>query len=51
MSPFRAEKTTKISAFKAKNNAQTTSEHPQKNYEKVEKMTFLALKMVKVILP
>ena len=50
MSPFRAEKTTKISAFKAKKNAQTTSENPQKKYEKVEKRTFLALKMVKVIL-
>ena len=50
MSLFRAEKTNKISAFKAKKNAQKISEHPQKKYEKVEKTTFLALKKVKVIL-
>ena len=50
MSPFQAEKTTKISASMTIKNAQTTSECLQKKFEKVEKTTFLALKMVKVIL-
>ena len=51
MSPFRAKKTTKISASKAINNAQTTSECLQKKFEKVKKTIFLlALKMVKMIL-
>ena len=50
MSPFRTENTPKISVFMVKNDAQTTSECLQKKFEKVEKTTFLALKMVKMIL-
>ena len=37
-------------SFKAKNDAQITSEHPQKNFQKVQKTGFLTLKMVKVTL-
>ena len=36
--------------FKAKNNTQITYEHLQNNFQKVQKMTFLAPKMVKMAL-
>ena len=51
ISTFRAENTPKNEPFKAKNNAQTTSEHPQNNFQKVQKTTFLAPKMVKSRVP
>merc|ERR1712212_549929 len=51
ISTFRAENTPKSEAFKAKNNAQTTSEHLQNNFQKVQKTTFLAPKMVKSRVP
>ena len=38
-------------ACKAKNNAQTTSEQLQNNFQKVKKTTFLTLKMVKSRIP
>ena len=41
----------KFGHFKAINNAQTTSEHPQNNFQKVQKTGFLTLKMVKMTLP
>ena len=47
ISTFGAENTPKIGPFKTENNAQTTSEHPQNNFQKVKKTTFLAHKMVK----
>ena len=37
-------------AFKAQNDAQTTSEQLQTNFQKVKKTTFLAPKMVKMTL-
>ena len=36
--------------FRAENNAQTTSEQLQTNFQKVQKTTFLAPKMVKMTL-
>ena len=50
ISTFRAENTAKSGHFKAENNAQTTSEHLQNNFQKVQKTTFLTLKMVKMTL-
>jgi len=50
ISTFRAENTPKSVPLKAKNNAQTTSEQPQTNFQKVRKKTFLAPKMVKITL-
>ena len=50
ISTFRAENTAKSGHFKAENNAQTTSEHLQTNFQKVQKTTFLAPKMVKMTL-
>ena len=50
LSTFRAENTPKSRPFKAKNNAYTTSEHLQNNFQKVQKTTFLTLKMVKMTL-
>ena len=50
ISTFRAENTPKSSSFKAKNNAPITSEQLQNNFQKVQKTTFLAPKMVKMIL-
>ena len=47
--PYRPRLVT--SAFKAKNNAQTTSEQLQTNFQKVQKTTFLAPKMVKSRVP
>ena len=51
ISTFRAENTPKSEAFKAKNNALTTSEQLQTNFQKVQKTTFLALKMAKSRVP
>ena len=51
ISTFRAENTPKKEPFKAKNNAQTTSEQLQTNFQKVQKTTFLAPKMVKSRVP
>ena len=48
ISTFRAESTPKSTSFKAKNNAQTTSEHLQNNFQKPQKTGFLAPKMVKM---
>ena len=48
ISTFRAENTAKRGHFKAENNAQTTSEHLQNNFQKPQKKTFLTLKMVKM---
>ena len=50
ISPFRAENTSQSVAFKAKNDTQTTSELLQNNFQKVQKTTFLAPKMVKMTL-
>ena len=50
MSTFQAENTSKSGPFKVKNNAQTTSELLQTNFQKVQKTTFLTLKMVKMTL-
>ena len=50
-STFRAENTPKNESFKAENNAQTASEHPQKNIQKVQKTTFLATKIFKLRVP
>ena len=50
ISTFCAEDTPKSGPFKAKNNAQTTSEHLQNNFQKVQKTTFLGPKMVKMTL-
>ena len=47
---FRAENTLKSASFKAKNNAETTSEHLQTNFQNVQKTTFLGTKMVKMTL-
>ena len=41
ISTFRAENTHKSRPFKAENNAQTTSEQLENNFEKAQKMTFL----------
>ena len=51
ISTFRTENTPKSGAFKAKNNALTTSEQLQTNFQKVQKTTFLALKMAKSRVP
>ena len=51
ISTFRAENTPKSMSFKAKNNAQTTSEQLQTNFQKVKKTTFLAPKMAKSRVP
>ena len=48
---FRAENTPKSGPFKAKNNAQTTSEQLQTNFQKVKKTYFLAPKLVKSRIP
>ena len=48
MSTFRAKETPKSLLFKAKNNAQTTSEQPQTNFQKVQKTGFMTLKIVKM---
>ena len=40
ISTFRAENTPKSEASKGKNNAQTTSEHLQNNFQKVKKNDF-----------
>ena len=50
ISTFRAENKAKSGHFKAENNAQTTSEQLQNNFQKVQKTTFLTLKMVKMTL-
>ena len=50
ISTFQAKNTHKGGSFKAKNNAQIASEHLQNNFQKVQKMTFLAPKMVKMAL-
>ena len=50
ISTYGAGNKPKIWPFNAKNNAQTTSEHPQKNFQKVQKTDFLTLKMVKITL-
>ena len=44
-------KTLKSGPSKAKDNAQTTSEHLQTNFQKVKKTTFLAPKMAKSRVP
>ena len=49
-STFRAENTSESVAFKAKNDAQTTSEPLQTNFQKVQKTGFLTLKMGKMTL-
>ena len=51
ISTFRAKNTFKIRSFKAKNNSQTTSEQLQNNFQKVQKTTFFAPKMVKSRVP
>ena len=51
ISTFRAENTAKSGHFKAKNNAQTTSEHLQNNFQKVQETTFLTQKLVKILVP
>jgi len=51
ISTFQAENTPKSGPFKTKNNAQTTSEQLQTNFQKVQKTTFLAPKMVKSRVP
>ena len=53
ISTFRAENISESVAFKAKNgknDAQTTSEQLQTNYQKVQKTGFLTQKMVKMTL-
>ena len=45
ISTFRAKNTTKSTSLKVKNNRQTTSEHLQTNFQKVQKTTFLARKI------
>ena len=50
ISTFHAKTTGKSGTFKAENNAQSTSEQHQNNFQKVQKTTFLALKMVKMTL-
>ena len=50
LSTFRAENTPKSWPFKAKNNAQTTSEELQTNFQNVQKTAFLGPKMVKITL-
>ena len=51
ISTFRPKNTLKSGGFKAKNNAQTTSEQLQTNFQKVQKTTFLAPNMVKSRVP
>ena len=48
ISTFQAKNTRKSKPFKVKNNAETTSEQLQINFQKVKKTTFLAAKMVKL---
>ena len=50
ISPFWPENLTQIGNFKAKNNAQTTSEQLQSNFQKPPKKSFLTLEMVKMTL-
>ena len=50
ISTFWAENTSDSWAFKAKNDAQTTSELLQTNFQKVQKTGFFTLKMVKMTL-
>ena len=50
ISTFRAENTPKSRAFKVKNNALTTSEQLQTNFQKPQKMSFKTLEMVKMTL-
>ena len=50
ISTFRAENTYKKGTFKAKNNAQTTSEKLLTNFQKAQTTGFLTLKMVKITL-
>ena len=50
ISAFRVKSTPKSVTFKAKNNAQTTSEQLQTNFQNVQKTTFLGPKMVKMTL-
>ena len=50
ISTFRAKNTPESWSFKAQNDAQITSEHPQNNFQKVQKTGFLTLKMVKMTL-
>ena len=45
---FRAKNTPKSDLFKVKNIAQTTSEQPQTNFQKVRKTTFLTLEIFKM---
>ena len=47
LSTFGAENTTKSMPFKVENNDQTLPKQLQKNFEKVQKMTFLTPKMAK----
>ena len=51
ISTFGAKNAPKYEDFKAKDNAQTTSKHLQNNFQKVQKTTFLASKMVKSRVP
>ena len=46
ISTFQAETSTKNEPFKTKNNAQTTSEQLQTNFQKLLKTGFLTLKIV-----
>ena len=50
LSTFRAKNEPKSGPCKAKNDAQTTSEQLQTNFQKVQKTTFLTLKMVQMTL-
>ena len=50
LSTFRAENTPESWSFKAKNNAQTTPEQLQTNFQNVQKTTFFGPKMVKMTL-
>ena len=51
ISTFRAKNTAKSAPLEVKNNAQTTSEHLQNNFQKVQKTTFLDPKMAKSRVP
>ena len=51
ISTFGAKNTPKCRPFKAKNNAQTTSEQIQTNFQKVQKTIFLTQKVVKSRVP
>ena len=47
ISTFRPKNTPKSGGFKAKDNAQTTSEQLQSNFQKLEKNTFYITKKLK----